>query len=247
VPSRLVLTIGWVLSALALSLPAPRPAGAAGSVTSQGDRILRADLARSTFGVTGAGVRVGVISTGIQGLDTAKATANLPAGTCGPRSGGTTSIDANLCRGFGVAVDTDPEGTAMMEIIHDLAPGAELLFCAPGTSLDMVDCIDFLAARTHIIVDDLGFFAEPYFEDGMVAAAAARARHLHRGVAHQLLEAVLAGLAGVLEERHCSPHEAAAATIPRRLKAQCSTDATALFTPRISAACLRRTRSGTYP
>lgn len=169
---RLVLAIGC---ALALSLPAPRPAGAAGSVASEGDSILRADLARATFGVTGAGIRVGIISTGIQGLDVAKASGDLPAATCGPQSGGTTAIDANLCRGFVVAVDTDPEGTAMMEIIHDLAPGAELLFCAADTSLGMASCIDFLAARANVIVDDIGFFAEPYFEDGVVATAAARA------------------------------------------------------------------------
>src|SRR5262249_58666568 len=34
----------------------------AGLVTSQGDRAMRADVARATFGVTGVGVKVGVLS-----------------------------------------------------------------------------------------------------------------------------------------------------------------------------------------
>ena len=62
-----------------------------------------------------------------------------------------------------------------MEIVHDLAPGAELLFCAPATGLDMVACINFLAGAVDVIVDDLFTIGEPNFEDGMVADAAAAA------------------------------------------------------------------------
>jgi hypothetical protein len=141
-------------------------------VLSQGDAILRADLARATFGVTGAGIRVGVISDGILGLDEAKASGDLPPGTCGPQSGGVTTIDPSRCR---ESVTAGREGTAMMEIVHDLAPGAELSFCGASTSLEMVACIEFLAARADVIVDDRFFSGEPYFEDGMVARAAARA------------------------------------------------------------------------
>jgi subtilisin family serine protease len=63
----------------------------------------------------------------------------------------------------------------MLEIIHDLAPDAELLFCAPRTRLGMVACINFLAERVKVIVDDFGFLGEGYFEDGMVAQTAANA------------------------------------------------------------------------
>src|SRR5213078_243951 len=64
------------------------------------------------------------------------------------------------------------EGTALLEIVHDVAPGAKLLFSGPASSLDMiyrVECI--FEAGANVIVDDLGFFGEPYFEDGPVAAA----------------------------------------------------------------------------
>src|SRR5262249_55815470 len=84
----------------------------------------------------------------------------------------------------GVTVPPDPrcrrgsgdEGTAMLEIVHDLAPGARLLFSGPSTSLEMVDTIGCLTSSgADVIVDDLGFFTEPFFEDGPVAQAAAAA------------------------------------------------------------------------
>jgi subtilisin family serine protease len=153
--------------------PEPSPAaGAAGPITSAGDAILGASRARAIYGVAGTGVRVGVISTGIAGLDAAKAAGELPAGTCGVQTGGVTSIDPALCRGLGVPVTGASEGTALLEIVHDLAPGADLRFCAPATSLDMVACLAFLGPVADVIVDDLGFYGEPYFEDGAVAAAA---------------------------------------------------------------------------
>ena len=68
-----------------------------------------------------------------------------------------------------------------LEIVHDLAPGASLAFSGPRGSLEMVVAIDWLAndafdgAGADIIVDDLGFYAEPFFEDGAVALAAADA------------------------------------------------------------------------
>jgi subtilisin family serine protease len=161
--------------ALAFLLGIAGSASGAGSVVSQGDQIHRADLARSTFGVSGRGVTVGVISDGIAGLDQAKASGDLPPDTCGPLLAGVTAIDPERCRGIGRGLDDGAEGTALMEIIHDLAPGAELLFCGPSTRLEMVACIDFLRTRARVIVDDLVFFNEPFFADGMVAQAAAGA------------------------------------------------------------------------
>ena len=73
------------------------------------------------------------------------------------------------------------EGTALLEIIHDLAPGAQLAFSGAGSSLGFVEATLWLANEAFygegadIIVDDLGYFHEPYFEDGVVARAAADA------------------------------------------------------------------------
>ncbi len=67
------------------------------------------------------------------------------------------------------------EGTAMLEIIHDLAPDADLYFAGMNgyTSSDMVSAIEWMVNQgCDIIVDDLLFFNEPMFEDGPIAEAA---------------------------------------------------------------------------
>jgi subtilisin family serine protease len=124
-----------------------------GSVTSQGDAIHRCNAARAG-GITGAGVTVGVISDGVSGLAASQASGNL----------GAVSV---LSPGSG------DEGTAMLEIVHDCAPGAALAFSTGApTSLAFISAVSGLrSAGARIIVDDLGFYGEPFFEDGPVAAS----------------------------------------------------------------------------
>ncbi len=126
-----------------------------GRETTEGDAILRAQALRAR-GFDGSGVKVGVISDGVDNRAAAQATGDLPA-----------NITIVTYAGSG------DEGTAMLEIVHDLSPGAELGFCGPTTSLEMIDCVNDLAGifGADIIVDDLGFFLEPYFEDGPIAQA----------------------------------------------------------------------------
>lgn len=134
-----------------------------GSVTSEGDVALRARELRDALpGVDGGGVRIGIISDSLTDLQAAVASGNLPANLTivNGRDGSTVSGAIN-------------EGRAMAEIIHDLAPGAMLFFHSGfPTSLDTIAAIRALtAAGMHIIVDDIGFFDEPVFEDGAVALA----------------------------------------------------------------------------
>ncbi len=132
-----------------------------GSVNTEGDAVLRADDVRSTFGITGSGITVGVISDGVDSRADAQATQDLPA-----------AIEVHP-----TLPGTGDEGTAMLEIVHDLAPGAQLAFSGPNTSLEMVNSIRYLAdssfggAGCDIVVDDLGFLDEPAFQDGMIAQA----------------------------------------------------------------------------
>ncbi|HEV7732983.1 MAG TPA: S8 family serine peptidase, partial [Candidatus Binatia bacterium] len=130
-----------------------------GSVTSGGDVASGAALVRQLSGLDGSGVRVGVISDGIDGLAAAQATGDLPAVMVPP--------DPRCTLGSG------NEGTALLEIVHDLAPGADLMFSSGiASTLTFVQAVECLvAAGAKIIVDDLGFSSEPYFEDGVVAAA----------------------------------------------------------------------------
>jgi subtilisin family serine protease len=113
------------------------------------------------MGVDGRGVRIGIISDSLINLQASVDSGDLPS-------------DLIIVDGQdgSTVPDTVDEGRAMAEIIHDLAPGATLLFHSGiPTSLDMIAAIRALtAADADIIVDDLGFI-EPVFEDGPVAQA----------------------------------------------------------------------------
>ncbi|PZC42409.1 MAG: IPT/TIG domain-containing protein/Subtilase family protein [Chloroflexi bacterium] len=126
-----------------LSLPAYAIADR-GSVTTEGDTALRADLLRQQTGLTGAGVRIGVISDGIDGLAAAQASGDLP-----------TLADQRAFTAGGI--DLGAEGTALLEIVYDIAPEASLYFAAASTTLEMIAAVNYLAERTDIVVDDLGF------------------------------------------------------------------------------------------
>jgi len=162
VPARRLIQ-GWVpsqalddVAALDAVREVKRPAygmrEGAGAVNTPGDAILGAAAARSAFGVSGAGVKVGVISDGVDHLADSVMSHDLPAGV------------EILAPGSG------DEGTALLEIVHDLAPGAALAFYGPTTSVDMANGINALAAAgARVVVDDLAFFGEPKFEDGIIA------------------------------------------------------------------------------
>src|SRR5204862_2660028 len=66
---------------------------------------------------------------------------------------------------------TGDEGTAMLEIIHDLAPGAQLYFATAVTSLAtfVQNIRDLRTAGCDIIVDDVFYFVETPFQDGQLA------------------------------------------------------------------------------
>jgi hypothetical protein len=130
------------------------PVTRTGSVTSGGDVFHRADLARHLHDVDGSGIKVGVISDGVNNWTKARATGDLP-------------LDLQILKdGLG------DEGTAMLEIIHDLAPGARLFFHTCGDNLLAFNkAVTALAeAGCHVIVDDIGWIREPFFEDGIIAA-----------------------------------------------------------------------------
>ena len=67
------------------------------------------------------------------------------------------------------------EGTAMLEIIHRIAPDAELGFATGGDNpitmyQNIVDLADIAKGKCNIIVDDLLFFDESPFQDGIIAS-----------------------------------------------------------------------------
>jgi hypothetical protein len=130
-----------------------------GSVTTQADHALVTDTARSTYGVTGAGVKVGIISdsfNSLGGYNANIASGDLPAG-----------VQILQDSGF-----TD-EGRGMAQLVYDIAPGASLAFAtANGGQANFANNIIALKnAGAKVIVDDVSYFAEPMFQDGVIAQA----------------------------------------------------------------------------
>lgn len=150
-----------VLTNLVSAQPAWKPWTNVGSTSSQGDAGTRADEARSTFGVAGTGVTVGVLS---DSFDT------------GPGSYLADILSGDLPPGITVIQDfpggTD-EGRAMLQIVHDVAPGASLAFATAfgGQANFAQNILQLAAAGASVIVDDVIYFAEPMFQDGVIAQA----------------------------------------------------------------------------
>ena len=146
----------------------------AGSVTSEGDAQLKAATARTQFNVDGSGVEVGVLS------DTFDRNASASTRAVNDIASGDLPGPGNPCgRTTPVEVidDSEPsgsdEGRAMLQLVHDLAPGSPLAFATAFTGeTGFADNIRALATSgAKVIVDDVGYFAEPAFQDGVIAQA----------------------------------------------------------------------------
>ncbi|WP_409463355.1 S8 family serine peptidase [Amycolatopsis sp. GA6-003] len=124
---------------------------------SEGDKTHGADTARTQYGVNGAGVKVCVLSDGVNSLKKSQDAGELPAVDVLPGQAG-----------------SGDEGTAMLEIVHDLAPGAALGFATAFTSeSSFADNIRALrtTGKCTVIVDDVAYFDESPFQDTQVAQA----------------------------------------------------------------------------
>lgn len=148
-----------------------------GSVTSEGDGLLQADQVRSAYGVDGTGVTVGVLS---DSFDTATntsvhaakdvASGDLPGP--GNPCGRTTPV--TVLHDYADADHSqNDEGRAMTQIVHDLAPGAQLMFAtADDGEYAMADYIVELYNRgARVITDDVSYLDEPFYQRGVIGVA----------------------------------------------------------------------------
>ncbi|MDB5326311.1 MAG: hypothetical protein JWM57_1880, partial [Phycisphaerales bacterium] len=157
------------LSNLNFATPAYLPFTAAGKIDDQGTAAITAESGSKKFGVDGTGVTVGVLSDSFNSLGGAAA---------GVASGDLPAAGVNVLKEDPTA-GTD-EGRAMAEIVHDVAPGAGIAFyTAFASEADFAAGIVKLAQPTasggggaKVIVDDVGYFDEPIYQEGIVAQAA---------------------------------------------------------------------------
>ena len=123
--------------------------------TSEGDAAHLVNTARTTHGLTGSGIGIGVLSNGVATLAARQASGDLPA-------------QVAVLPGQEGSGD---EGTAMLEIVHDLAPGADLYFATgfSGQAQFAANIEALCEAGADVIVDDISYYLEVSFQDSIIA------------------------------------------------------------------------------
>ncbi|MEJ2610533.1 MAG: S8 family serine peptidase [Candidatus Thiodiazotropha sp.] len=140
------------------------------SVISQGVQAMTVDAVQAELGLNGNGIRVGVMSDSyncyaksddmeklIRSAETDIAGGELPQGVI-------VLEEAHDCD------NKSDEGRALMQIIHDIAPEAELLFFsgANGMANTINGLRRFYDEQVNLIVDDTALRLETYYQDGPI-------------------------------------------------------------------------------
>ena len=178
-----------------LSIRASMPRARTGAASSQGDYAQRSDVVRTDNPtLTGAGITVGVLSdsfncyavyaepgsgvpvSGNEGYAYNGFTADYTADvSTGDLPSNVNVLEEADCLNYGAPTQLPfgDEGRAMLQVVHDVAPGASLVFyTAENSEADFANGIGKLAAAgAKVIADDVGYFDEPFFQDGLVAQA----------------------------------------------------------------------------
>lgn len=100
----------------------------------------------------GAGVKIGVIDLGFTNYQNAQASGDLPANL--------TIVDYS-----GNGIGGTNHGTSVAEIVHDMAPEAELYLAKVSTTVQLeVAMNDMLAAGVHIINHSVAWFGAAFYD-----------------------------------------------------------------------------------
>lgn len=124
------------------------------NVATEGDVLHKSDLVRAdNEGSSGSGIKIGVISDGVDHIQDSINKGALPSNV---------KIVSNEYGG--------DEGTAMLEILHAVAPDSQLYFNDCGTNkIAFNQAVDNLVEEgCNIIVDDITWITDPFFEDGII-------------------------------------------------------------------------------
>lgn len=149
----------------------------------------KTDRMRARFGVTGAGAKIGTVSDSLS--DTFKVGAGKVTGTVPnasvsnlvPQTTGDLPASIQVID-FGPGGGTD-EGEGIIELMYDIAPGAQYSFASAGSSqTEMAANLNSLrtVAGCNVTMDDVFYFDEPVFQDGPIAQAITT--NFQNGVVH---------------------------------------------------------------
>ncbi|RYF94237.1 MAG: hypothetical protein EOO00_05525, partial [Chitinophagaceae bacterium] len=145
-------------------------AAATKTIYSQGDTAQGSHLARKNSSVSGKGVKVGIMSDSynvLGGAANGVKNGELPGATNPYKFTRAVEVLNDLESGG------SDEGRAMAEVVHDVAPGADLAFSTAflGEAAFAQGIIELANVGCRVITDDVFYFAEPYFQDGVIAQA----------------------------------------------------------------------------
>ena len=137
----------------------------AAQVVSEGVALTGASLFHSN-GVRGQGVKIAIIDLGFAGLSAAQARGELPANVL--------TFDFT---GTGIE-GTTSHGTAVAEIVYDMAPNAQLLLMKVADEVGLENAVDeAIRQGVQIINHSVAWFNTNFYDGtGPIAAAAQRAR-----------------------------------------------------------------------
>lgn len=161
--ARVAALLDRLPASLSARLPFPHVPAA---VTSQGVALTGASDFHS-LAFNGTGVKIGVIDLGFASLATAQATGDLP-----------TNLTITDYTGTGTGGIN--HGTLVAEVVHDMAPGAQLYLAKVATELQLQSAVNaMIAAGVKVINHSVGWFAAAFY-DGTgifcdIAASAAQA------------------------------------------------------------------------
>lgn len=145
-----------------------------GSRTSEGDLQMNVAAARQTYNVDGFGQKVGIISDSFDSgqASVTRAAQDIATGDLPGPGNPCGHADPVQVVGEGGPTDED-EGRGMAQIVHDLAPGADIAFATRGSTADAManQVLALKNAGSTVMTDDITFFNEPFFQEGPIDTA----------------------------------------------------------------------------